>query len=109
MPSLNQIKGRACENFALKYFQNQGYELIFRNVSIGNVEVDLVLKKDQTYFIVEVKSDNLWRMEHPLPYKQLFRLKKATQNLSEASQSSARLIIAFVKGEKIQIYPLDEE
>ena len=110
MPSLNQIKGKKYEDRALEYFQNQNYELIYRNVLIEGVEVDLVLRKNNTYYIVEVKSDNSWRLENPLSYKQLHRLKRAALALSETSQCSTRLLLALVNNKnQVQTYFLDDE
>ena len=110
MPSVNQIKGRLREDQALKYFQSKKYKLISRNTKIQNTEIDLLLKKDETYFIIEVKSKNIWREQNPVSYKQLARLKKAAHILNETSTGSTRLLAAFVDSKgQVEVYPLDED
>ena len=108
MPSLDQIKGRAFENQVLNYFQNRGFHLVAKNYKIGRVEVDLILKKDQVYYIVEVKSDNTWREFSPLSYNQKKRLSHAALGLSESTGHAVRLWIAFAKENQVKVYPLDD-
>ena len=110
MLSPQQLKGLASEEKALKYFQRKNYQLIACRKSVAGVEVDLILKKDDVYYMVEVKTDNLWRMESPLPFKQLQRLKKAAEVFSSTLQCSTRLVMAVVKlSGPVEVYPLDEE
>ena len=107
MPSIDQLRGKVCENTALKYFLGRGYQCVMQNTSLYGVEVDLLLKKEDTYYIVEVKSDNLWRREHPLSSFQKKRLEKVAQLFSDYTQKSTRLWIAFVNGKKVSLYSLD--
>ncbi len=107
MPSIDQLKGQACERTALKHFSHLGYEFVAQNVFLYGIEVDLIFKKCGVYYIVEVKSDNIWRMESPLSHSQRMRLEKASHLFSEYSQKPVRLWIAFVKKEKVRIYSLD--
>ena len=69
--------------------------------------MDLILMKEEVYYIIEVKSYNSWRMEHPLSFKQKTRLETAAQLLSEITGKSVRLWIAFVRGSKVMSYSLD--
>ena len=109
-PSLNQVKGLRAETRALDYFLSQDYHLVGRNVLVAGIELDLILKKGGDYLIVEVKSDNFWRMKSPLSFKQRERLKKAALFWSESKQSSTRLLIAIVsKGGEVDVYPLDDD
>ena len=108
MPSIDQVKGRTCEDMALQYFLRKGYKFVARNVFIYGIEVDLIFEKQEVYYVVEVKSDNIWRMEHPLSYSQKIRLEEITKLLSEYTQKSVRLWIAFVRKETVRIYSLDE-
>ena len=62
-------KGEICEKSALSFFQKKGWELVAKNQRLEGVEVDLILEKPDSYMLVEVKSDNLWRREHPLQQK----------------------------------------
>ena len=109
MPSLNQIKGQECEAYALKWFLKKGYKELARGCFVSGVELDLILKRQDVYYVVEVKSNNLWRMQSPLSYAQKQRLKKAAWVLSEVLSSSVKLLICFVnwREDKIQVYDLD--
>lgn len=104
----DHIKGRASEDTALKYFQNQGYTFIVRNFSIFGIEVDLIFKKENTYYIVEVKSENIWSINRPISHKQMTRLKKASEMFSAEKQSSVRLFVAIVQNKKVEVYSLDD-
>ena len=108
MPSLDQIKGSSAEDTALRYFQNLNYRLVARNFSIAGIELDLILKKQDVYYIVEVKSDNLWRTLRPVSKKQMDRIQKGAEILSDAQQASVRILTAIVCGRKVQVYPLDD-
>ena len=104
----NQAKGILNENLAWNFFQKKEYQLIKKNFSFDGVELDLILKKEDVFYIVEVKSNNLWRLEHPLSFSQQTRLKKSALKWSETYQCATRLLLAIVqKNKKVQIFPLD--
>ena len=106
----NKIIGQRCEAIALQYFQENHYQLVAKNTRFYGVEIDLLLKKDQTYYMVEVKSNNVWRLEKPLTKKQTERLQAASSYFSEENQCSTRLMLALVtrSTKKTQIYSLDD-
>ncbi len=108
MPSLDQIKGSSSEDTALRYFQHLNYKLIARNFSIAGIELDLILKRRGVYYIVEVKSNNLWRTLRPVSKKQMDRIKRAAEILSDARQASVLILTAIVRGSEVQVYPLDD-
>ena len=105
---VEHIKGRTSEDTALNYFQSQGYEFIARNFSIFGIEVDLIFKKQNVYYIIEVKSENMWSFDRPVSYKQLNRLKKAAEIFSEDKQASVCLFAAIVQNKKVQVCRLDD-
>ena len=107
MVSLDHIRGRLSEDKALSYFQEKGYHLIAKNYSVAGIEIDLIFKKENVYYIVEVKTHNLWSDKYPVSYKQMNRLKRAAEIFSDAQQASVRILIAIVQGEKVQIDSLD--
>ena len=96
-----------CEKIALQHFLKKGYQLCSQNTSLGGVELDLIFIKEEVYYIIEVKSYNSWRMQHPLSMKQKRRLMKTAHLLSDITQKSVRLWIAFVEGSKVCSYSLD--
>jgi putative endonuclease len=51
----NKKKGMVGELLAANYLQSHGYELIDKNIQIGHLEIDLLLKKEDAYYFVEVK------------------------------------------------------
>ena len=104
------MKGRVSEDTALSYFKNQGYSFVARNYSISGIEVDLIFKKQDVYYIIEVKSENIWSFEHPIRYRQMNRLKKAVEIFSETKQVSTQLLVAIVQNEseEVQVYSLDD-
>jgi len=61
MPSLESDplsteKGRAGEDQAVTFLQNQGYDILARNVRGGRGELDIVAQKDDIVAFVEVKA-----------------------------------------------------
>ena len=102
-------KGKLSEERAWKYFENKGYQLIDRNVQLYGVEVDLILEKNNTLYIVEVKTNNLWRLECPLSSIQRNRLKEVALTLSNSRQCAVRLFLAVVsRNKQVQIFSLDD-
>lgn len=103
-----QKKGFLNEEIALNFLKKQGYVLLSKNKKINGVEVDLLLKKEDVLYLIEVKSDNLWRMNQPLSSVQKSRLTQTALTLSENYRLSVRLILAIVKKNKeVELFPLD--
>ena len=103
-----QKKGFLNEQITLSFLQKHGYSLVFKNKKIENVEIDLLLKKENTLYLIEVKSDNVWRTQHPLSSTQKSRLHDTALKISERCQCSVRLILAIVKkNQEVKLFPLD--
>lgn len=49
-------KGRGAEDIAARYLEREGFRILWRNVRIGALEVDLVAKQEDLVVIVEVRS-----------------------------------------------------
>jgi putative endonuclease len=49
-------KGRGAEDIAARHLEADGFRILWRNVRIGALEVDLVAKKDDLVVIVEVRA-----------------------------------------------------
>ncbi len=50
------IKGSWAEEVALNFYKKQGYKLIGKNIRGLGGEIDIVLFKDNTVYLVEVKQ-----------------------------------------------------
>lgn len=48
--------GRRAEEIAAKHLEGYGFRLLWKNVRIGPLEIDLVMKRDDLAVIVEVRS-----------------------------------------------------
>jgi len=48
--------GKKAEELAAAWLTEKGYEILHRNWKYGNLEIDIIAKKDDTLHIVEVKS-----------------------------------------------------
>lgn len=103
-------KGKKCEDIVLRYFTHLNYKLILRNSKIFKVEIDFLLKKKDTFYFVEVKSNHTWRVEDLLSRNQKERLIETASSFSSIYQVSTRLILAVVHHNcEIDTYPLDGE
>lgn len=71
---MSKIIGDAGENIAEKYLQNHGYEILAKNFRVFGGEVDIIAKKDEKIFFVEVKFRKNAEFSHPL---ELFDFRKA--------------------------------
>ncbi len=59
-------RGREAEDLAVTDLEAQGFRLLWRNVRIGALEVDIVAKKDDLVVIVEVRARGTGALEGPL-------------------------------------------
>ena len=58
--------GREAEDIAACHLEDDGFVVLWRNVRIGSLEVDIVAKKDDLVAIVEVRSRGPGSFEGPL-------------------------------------------
>ncbi len=58
--------GRSYEELAASHLVEAGFRVLWRNVRIGPLEIDLVAKKDDLVIIVEVRSRGPGAFEGPL-------------------------------------------
>lgn len=57
MKTLNlQKKGRLGEDIAVKYLLEHGFTIIARNLYLGKSEIDIIAKKTECIYFIEVKS-----------------------------------------------------
>jgi putative endonuclease len=61
----NQIIGRRGENAAAAYLQEHGYEIVERNARTPHGEIDLVARREDITYFVEVKTRTSRRLGLP--------------------------------------------
>ena len=94
--SLKQ-KGLIKENIVAKYLKNRGWEIVFQNKKILGVEVDLFVKKNKNYCLIEVKSLKTdQHLQGLFKDKQKERLKKVGQSLLQDYPKGLRFFLASV-------------
>jgi putative endonuclease len=59
-------KGRDAEDIAADHLIADGFRVLWRNVRIGSLEIDLVAKKDDLVVVVEVRTRGPGSFEKPL-------------------------------------------
>ena len=105
---LFHLKGEKSEHLALQYFLNSGYTLVSKNHLVNGIEIDLILKNKSEFLLVEVKSNNAWRLAHPVSKKQKERLFKAYACFCDTVEQPCRFLLAIVSQSSPQVvtYPL---
>ena len=76
--------GREAEERAAAHVMLAGFSVLWRNLRIGPLEIDLVAKKDDLVIIVEVRSRGSGAFEGPLAsmtYEKRQRLLRAASGL----------------------------
>ncbi len=58
--------GHRAEDLAAAHVEREGFRILWRNVRIGSLEIDLVAKKDDLVVVVEVRSRGANSFERPL-------------------------------------------
>ena len=80
--SKNKKIGLLGEELALQHCLDNGYELIEKNWTVGHKEIDIILKKEDIYIFVEVKTRTNLKMGMPESAISYTKIK----NVTEASQ-----------------------
>ncbi|NPA80519.1 MAG: YraN family protein [Thermotogae bacterium] len=105
-------RGREGERLAEEFFRRGGYEVVARNYRKLSGEIDLVLRKGNTVYFVEVKVDNpTFRAVERIDDGKLNRmLMTAEAYLSEMGLDGydVRFILAVVDGTGVRVVPVDE-
>ena len=76
--------GRDAEDVAADFLVGEGFRVLWRNVRIGSLEIDLVVKKGDLVAIVEVRARGPGSFERPLAtitYKKKRALLSASRGL----------------------------
>ena len=74
MANISKNIGDAGEDIAARFLESKGYEILEKNFRVRGWEIDLIAKKEEKYFFVEVKFRKNSDFSHPL---ELFDFRKA--------------------------------
>ena len=74
MANISKNIGDAGEDIAARFLESKWYEILEKNFRVRGGEVDLIAKKEEKYFFVEVKFRKNSDFSHPL---ELFDFRKA--------------------------------
>lgn len=58
MPHSNAV-GRLGEDVACRYFSQNGYEVLEKNLQLSHLEIDLLALKDRCLYYIEVKASRV--------------------------------------------------
>ncbi len=103
-------RGRQCEDFAAKWYSDNGFTVLQRNYRSAFGEIDIICKKGSVLVFSEVKSiPASWDssdMEMKIPPAKVMRIKKsASDYLARSSNEvyhSIRFDAVFVSGNSIR-------
>jgi putative endonuclease len=87
--------GAQGEERAARYLARRGYRIVERNVRVGGVEVDLIVRRARLVAFVEVKtrsSDRLGRPEHAVDRSKQLRLVRAAAAWLRENPGRARSV-----------------
>ena len=74
MANISKNIGDVGEDIAARFLESKWYEILEKNFRVRGGEVDLIAKKEEKYFFVEVKFRKNSDFSHPL---ELFDFRKA--------------------------------
>jgi putative endonuclease len=83
--------GKRGEEMAANWLINQGYQIIERNLRLGNQEIDLIAKKLKLIIFFEIKTGNYTKHDLPLKASQQKNLKKAHEKYCQKYQVSPEI------------------
>lgn len=73
MANISKNIGDAGEDIAARFLESKWYEILEKNFRVRGWEIDLIAKKEEKYFFVEVKFRKNSDFSHPL---ELFDFRK---------------------------------
>ena len=77
---MSREKGNIFEQKAVKYLQNQSFEIIERNFYAKKLgEIDIIAKKNDVYHFIEVKSGDSFEAIYNITPQKISKLKKSIE------------------------------
>ncbi len=80
MTSLRQLTGQRGEGIVAAHLEQQGFQIVARNVKVGRLELDLVARRDGLIAFCEVRSRKSAEFLHPaesVTREKVARVRKA--------------------------------
>jgi putative endonuclease len=101
------------EKIALKYYQQNGFVLLRKNYLTRAGELDLVLKKNNVFYGVEVKTRTSYQYgfaEEMINAHKIMKMKKACHSFSATADWRLEIIIIYLQNKqaKIKIFPIND-
>jgi Holliday junction resolvase-like predicted endonuclease len=103
-------KGLWGEDCVLEYFKSNDFEFVQKRKKIFGVEIDLIFKKENIFYFVEVKclGENS-SLEGRWPRRQKQRFLRVAAVLAESSKIESRFIFAVVRHDlSVEIFSIEE-
>lgn len=106
----NKILGEKNEEQAKHYYQQQWRKLLAQNFTIRGGEIDLLMKKEQTIVVIEVKTINhIDELDQYISSKKIWFLQRTLEHYLQTIKSQeyeeVRMDAVFIKqGKIIEIY-----
>jgi len=104
-------KGRRHEQLAAEYFQKQDFEILERNLQVGHLEIDLIVRKADLLIFVEVKSASTLKYGHPAEWvdrRKIERLVRAAEKYlqdREITGYDLRFDVVTFLGGRLEHFP----
>lgn len=112
---MNHIKvGKDGENIAEYFLTRRNYTILERNKQIGNLEIDLILSKNDVLIFVEVKTRSTDLFSQPtdsINNKKLDNIRNAAAIYADQIQYNGRIrydivsVVLYEFGHKISHHP----
>lgn len=106
----NRQLGKQSEELIQYHYQQQGRIPLEHNFTIRWGEIDLLMEKEKTLVLIEVKTINhIDELDHYISSKKIWFLQKTLayylQNVNTQTYQEIRIDVAFIKqGKIIEIY-----
>jgi Holliday junction resolvase-like predicted endonuclease len=103
-------KGLWGEDCVVEYLLKKNFEFIQKRKKIFGVEIDLLFKKDEIFYFVEVKClGEHSSLEGRWPRRQKQRFLRIATVLAESSTLDCRFMFAVVRADKsVEVFSIEE-
>lgn len=106
MSDITKKLGKAGENFAAKFLESKGYEIIAQNYRIRSAEIDIIARLNDEIIFVEVKTRSNTRRGLPAEAVNIRKQKKIIEAASVFLQDD-KFADCPCRFDVIEIYSVD--
>jgi len=100
--TLNTIKGKIGESYAVQYLIEQGYEILERNYKNKIGEIDIIAKYENRIIFIEVKARATARFGYPREAVNYYKQQKI-KNVAGVYLKSKHMSDAYIRFDVIEI------